>query len=143
MPGRRRRCGPRRLWQLREAHTEALAAVGPVVKLDVVVPLDALAMVVEGLPAVVTRTLHRAGGGSPGERVGDGPAVEPEVVVFGHLGVGDLHVNLLGIPDGAVAAVEEAVFATVVAARRPPVRGARRRRAQAALGGARSSGPRP
>ncbi len=89
-----------RLWQLREAHTEALAAAGPVVKLDVVVPLSALAQVVDGLPAIV----RRAGG----ERC--------EVVVFGHLGVGDLHINLLGVPPPRIPAVEEAVCAAVVAA---------------------------
>jgi FAD/FMN-containing dehydrogenase len=88
-----------RLWQLREAHTEALAAVGPVVKLDVVVPLAALAAVVDGLPDVV----RRAGG--PG----------CEVVVFGHLGVGDLHVNLLDVPPSRIRSVEDAVCAAVVA----------------------------
>ncbi|TVR23677.1 MAG: FAD-binding oxidoreductase [Nitriliruptor sp.] len=89
-----------RLWQLREAHTEALAAAGPVVKLDVVVPLAALAGFVDGLPAIVR--------GAGGESC--------EVVVFGHLGVGDLHVNLLGVPTPWVTAVEDAVCAAVVAA---------------------------
>jgi FAD/FMN-containing dehydrogenase len=90
-----------RLWQLREAHTEALAAAGPVVKLDVVVPLERLAEVVGQLSGVVSQA---AAGAST------------EVVVFGHLGVGDLHVNLLGIPAAAIAGVEEAVFGAVVAA---------------------------
>ena len=89
-----------RLWELREAHTEALAQAGPVVKLDVVVPLASLAAVVDGLPAIVRDV--------GGERC--------EVVVFGHLGVGDLHVNLLDVPIPRVQAVEDAVCAAVVAA---------------------------
>lgn len=89
-----------RLWELREAHTEALAAAGPVVKLDVVVPFATLAAFVDGLPAVVR--------GVGGDRC--------EVVVFGHLGVGDLHVNLLDVPTPRVPAVEDAVCAAVVAA---------------------------
>ncbi len=96
-----------RLWQLREAHSEALAACGPVHKLDVVVPLEDLAGLVEALPSTLDRVLAGAvsGGGS-----------STEVVVFGHLGVGDLHVNLLGVPDTAVPAVEEAVLSAVLAA---------------------------
>jgi FAD/FMN-containing dehydrogenase len=90
-----------RLWQLREAHSEALAAAGPVVKLDLVVPLEHLAAFVAELPHVV-------GTADAGADI--------EVVLFGHLGVGDLHVNLLGVPDRAIEGVEDAVFAAVVAA---------------------------
>ncbi len=88
------------LWELRERHTERLAEVGVRVKLDVVLPLARLAGFVEGLDALV-----RAVGGR-----------DAEVVVFGHLGVGDLHCNVLGVEDEAVAAVEHAVLAAVVSA---------------------------
>jgi FAD/FMN-containing dehydrogenase len=98
-----------RLWQVREAHTEVLAAAGPVVKLDVVVPLERLAEVVGQLPGVVTRALAATMAGAD-------TGADTEVVVFGHLGVGDLHVNLLGVPEPAIAAVEDAVFGAVVAA---------------------------
>ena len=88
------------LWALREGHTERLAERGVAVKLDVVLPLATLAGFVEDLPGIV-----RAAGGA-----------DAEVVVFGHLGVGDLHCNVLGVPPAAVAGVEEAVLTAVVAA---------------------------
>lgn len=88
------------LWQLRESHTDALAMRGRVRKLDVVVPLAAIGAFLDGLPGVLTAV---AGAGI-------------EVVVFGHLGVGDLHVNLLGVPDDREATVEDAVLTAVVEA---------------------------
>lgn len=88
------------LWQLRESHTEALATRGPVRKLDVVLPLATMGTFLDRLPALVATA------------AGDGI----EVVVFGHLGVGDLHVNLVGVPDDRGAALEEAVLTGVVEA---------------------------
>ena len=71
----------RRLWALREAHAEAISTLGVPHKLDVVVPDERLAGFVRRV----------------GERVRD---VDPSarVIVFGHLGVGDLHVNVVGPP---------------------------------------------
>lgn len=86
------------LWQLRESHTEVLAARGPVRKLDVVLPLAAIGTFLDRLPAV----LSVAAG------------ADAEAVVFGHLGVGDLHVNLVGVPDDRGAVAEEAVLTAVV-----------------------------
>jgi D-lactate dehydrogenase len=67
------------------------------------------------LPRTVEEAVEQAvagpGGGGPAGYEG---APDLEVVVFGHLGVGDLHVNLLGVPDRAVAAVETAVVDAVV-----------------------------
>ncbi|MEX2550632.1 MAG: FAD-binding oxidoreductase [Nitriliruptoraceae bacterium] len=87
-----------RLWHLREAHTEAIATRAGVVKLDVALPRSELAGFLDSLAGLVAA---------------ESPAVE--VVVFGHLGVGDLHVNLLGVPSEAVAACEDAVLGEVVA----------------------------
>lgn len=78
----------RRFWQLRERHTEAINARGVPIKLDVTVPLDRLADVVDQLDAIV-----------------------PGAVCFGHLAEGNLHVNLLG--DEATAANEDAVLRLV------------------------------
>jgi FAD/FMN-containing dehydrogenase len=72
-----------RLWAYREGHTEAINAAGDPHKLDVTLPFDALARFVAEARAVVSSI-------DPGARV----------VVFGHVGDGNLHVNVLGpAPD--------------------------------------------
>jgi FAD/FMN-containing dehydrogenase len=69
--------GRERLWLFREAHNEALNAAGVPHKFDVTVPLDRIAR--------FEREVRRA--------------VEPSrAVVYGHLGDGNLHVNVLGPP---------------------------------------------
>lgn len=70
-----------RLWQLREGHTEAISAGGVPHKLDVSVPMARYAEMVERAPAVVAAAV-------PGSRT----------ILFGHLGDGNLHVNILGPP---------------------------------------------
>jgi FAD/FMN-containing dehydrogenase len=93
-----------RLWAVREAHGEALNLAGPPVKLDVSVPIGAIPEVVAALPS--------------------GLPPEARLIVFGHLGDGNLHVNVIGVlhhdlddADLARAAdVERAVLTTVVAA---------------------------
>ncbi|MEO6711897.1 MAG: FAD-binding oxidoreductase [Mycobacteriales bacterium] len=73
----------RRLWAYRDRHAEAIAAVGVPHKLDVALPLERLAGFVD---AVAPAVLQLAPGASP--------------VIFGHLGIGNLHVNVLGLaPD--------------------------------------------
>ena len=87
----------RRLWQLREGFADAINRLGPPVKLDVSVPIGRIADFVASLPEVLPRGL--------------------EVVVFGHLGDGNLHVNVTGVPpadDALARAVEEAVLRAVV-----------------------------
>ena len=75
--------GRRRLWALREGVTEAIATVGIPHKLDVGLPLGTLTAFVDAL----------------------GPTVEAahagaRVLVFGHLALGNLHVNVVGpAPD--------------------------------------------
>jgi FAD/FMN-containing dehydrogenase len=86
-----------RLLALREHHTDAIAADGLSHKMDVGVPLGALEGFVDELPATVEEA-------APGARL----------IVFGHLGDGNLHVNVLGPPPDDEAA-EEAVFRLVAA----------------------------
>jgi FAD/FMN-containing dehydrogenase len=87
--------GVARLWAYRETHTEAISAAGVPVKLDVGVPLRELAGLVDDLPATVAAA-------APGART----------IVFGHLGEGNLHVNVLGA-KGYAEQVTEAVLRLV------------------------------
>jgi FAD/FMN-containing dehydrogenase len=70
--------GRARLWAYRERHAEAISTLGVPVKLDVCVPLPLLPALVDELPATVDAA-------APGARG----------VYFGHLGEGNLHVNVL------------------------------------------------
>ncbi len=85
-----------RLWRLREAHTEAISARGVPHKLDVGVPLRALGEFLERVGAAVQRA-------SPGA----------ETILFGHLGDGNVHVNVLG-PPAEDPRVDDAVLALVI-----------------------------
>jgi FAD/FMN-containing dehydrogenase len=76
--------GVARLWAYRETHTEAISAAGLPVKLDVSVPLRELAGLVDDLPVTV-----------------EAAAPAARVIIFGHLGEGNLHVNVLGAADNA------------------------------------------
>ena len=82
---------------MREGHTEAISAAGVPHKLDVGVPLAALPRFLAELPAVVA-------GACPGART----------IVFGHLGDGNVHVNVLG-PDRDDDAADDAVLELVLA----------------------------
>jgi FAD/FMN-containing dehydrogenase len=82
----------RRLWRFREGHAEAIAAKGIPHKLDVGVPLARL-------PEFAARVVEEVA------RVD--PAARP--IVFGHLGDGNVHVNVLG-PDPDDHAVDEAIL---------------------------------
>jgi FAD/FMN-containing dehydrogenase len=84
-----------RLWRLREAHTEAIGAAGVPHKIDVGVPLDRLGEFLDRVPAAVSA-------GFPGARV----------YLFGHLGDGNVHVNVLG-PGPDDHSVEEGVLRLV------------------------------
>jgi FAD/FMN-containing dehydrogenase len=80
-----------RLWRLRESHTDAIAAAGVAHKLDVGVPLRALAGFLDAVREIVAEADARA-------------------VLFGHLGDGNVHVNVLGAEGDAV---DEAVLRLV------------------------------
>jgi FAD/FMN-containing dehydrogenase len=84
--------GRERLWRLRERLPEAIAAVGVPHKLDVGVPLDRLAAFADAVPNTVAAA-------APGARA----------ILFGHLGDGNVHVNVLGAPPDDTA-VDEAVL---------------------------------
>ncbi len=77
-----------RLWAYRERHTDAISAVGIPHKLDVAVPIGALGAFRAALADVVGGT---------------------RTIVFGHIGVGNLHINVLG-PDTGDDRVDEAVL---------------------------------
>jgi FAD/FMN-containing dehydrogenase len=83
------------LWRYREAHTEAVNALGVPHKLDVALPLGEL----ERFAVDVQRAVA---------------AVAPTatVVLFGHVADGNLHVNVIG-PSPGDGAVDDAVFRLV------------------------------
>jgi FAD/FMN-containing dehydrogenase len=85
-----------RLWRLREAHPEAAAALGVVVKLDVTVPLGAIPDLHRRVRAAVERLAPAA-----------------TVLLYGHVGDGNTHVNVVG-PGVDSDAIEDAVLAIVV-----------------------------
>ena len=88
--------GRRRLWALREGVTEAISSVGIPHKLDVELPLGRLAAFVDELEPTIGRVDEDA-----------------RVFVFGHLALGNLHVNVTGpAPDDE--RVDEAVLRLVV-----------------------------
>jgi FAD/FMN-containing dehydrogenase len=91
--------GVARLWAYRETHTEAISASGVPVKLDVSVPLRELAGLVADLPGTVAAA-------APGSRA----------IIFGHLGEGNLHVNVLDA-EGKAEEITDAVL-RLVASRR-------------------------
>jgi FAD/FMN-containing dehydrogenase len=71
------------LWRYREDHTLAINTLGPPHKLDVTVPLDVLAGFVVDVPKLVTAV-----------------APDARTWLFGHVGDGNLHVNVTGVaPD--------------------------------------------
>jgi FAD/FMN-containing dehydrogenase len=84
------------LWSLREGHTDAINAVGVPHKLDVGIPLAQLDRFLGDVPTAV----QEAGG----ERT----------ILFGHLGDGNVHVNVLGAdPDDP--RVDDAVLGLTLA----------------------------
>ena len=98
--------GRERLLAMRESHADAIAAHGVPAKFDVGVPLDRLAEFCDRVRGVVARA-------TPGSRL----------VVFGHLGDGNLHVNVLegtaggvadGVADGVAGKPEEALDTAVL-----------------------------
>lgn len=91
--------GPARsLWDVREHHTESIARASttPVVKLDVSFP-------VRNLPQAVTEL----------EALPDGFGFACRPILFGHVGDGNVHVNLLDVPESHTAEVTARVFSIV------------------------------
>jgi FAD/FMN-containing dehydrogenase len=87
--------GRESLWALREGHTDAISAAGIPHKLDVGVPLHQLGRFLAEVPV--------AAAAAGAERV----------ILFGHLGDGNVHVNVLG-PDPDDPRVDDAVLELVL-----------------------------
>ena len=68
------------LWRYREDHTLAINTLGPPHKLDVTVPLDRLALFIATTPQLVAEVAPSAG-----------------TWLFGHVGDGNIHVNITGL----------------------------------------------
>ena len=88
--------GRHRLWQLRERHTEVINAEGVPHKLDVSVPSARYAELVERAPQAVAAVAPSA-----------------RTIVYGHVGDGNLHVNVLG-PDPEDQRADDAVLELVL-----------------------------
>jgi FAD/FMN-containing dehydrogenase len=88
--------GRRRLWELRERHTESINAEGVPHKLDISVPLGRYAKLVEQAPRAVSAAAPAA-----------------RTIVYGHVADGNLHVNVLG-PDPEDETVDDAVLSLVL-----------------------------
>jgi FAD/FMN-containing dehydrogenase len=88
--------GRERLFTIREAHAEAINAQGVPVKFDVGVPLDSLAAFCRRVPEVVGAHAPRA-----------------RTIVFGHLGDGNLHVNVLDVDPPVLEPLEDGVLELV------------------------------
>ncbi|MGA3216150.1 MAG: FAD-binding oxidoreductase [Acidimicrobiales bacterium] len=88
------------LWAYRERHTEAIATLGVPHKLDVTLPSDSLA----AFAGVVRSEIQDALGHE--QRAA-------RVVLFGHVGDGNVHVNVIG-PDPEDHRADDAVFRLVI-----------------------------
>jgi len=88
-----------RLWRYRDAHTDAIATLGPVHKLDVTLPPDQLASFMADIRALVIN--HRP---------------DAKVWLFGHAGDGNIHVNISGVAADDDA-IDEIVLMAVAARR--------------------------
>jgi FAD/FMN-containing dehydrogenase len=85
------------LWAYRERHTEAISALGVPHKLDVTLPQGRLAAFERAVRQLVAER-------APGSRL----------VLFGHVGDGNLHVNIVG-PPPEDETIDEAVLRLVAA----------------------------
>ena len=88
----------RRLWAYRELHTEAVGRVGVPHKLDVALPLPALAGFVEQVSAVLTERWPQSA-----------------AWMWGHVGEGNLHLNVTGV-DPHDSGVDDVVLRMVAEA---------------------------
>ncbi len=88
--------GRHRLWNLREGHTESINAAGVPHKLDVSVPIGRIGE----YDVAVREAIRRV---APAART----------FIYGHVGDGNLHVNVLG-PDPDDEAVDDAILALAI-----------------------------
>ena len=96
--------GRERLWRLRERHTESVNAEGIPHKLDVAVPVGKLAAYSDGVRDAILEV-----------------APDASVYLYGHVGDGNLHVNVIGPPpddqavDGVILRLAIAMGGTISA----------------------------
>jgi FAD/FMN-containing dehydrogenase len=90
--------GRQRLWQLRESMAEVVGLFGPPVKFDVSLPLPAIAAFAAESAALIAR---------------HAPLAVP--VLFGHVGEGNLHLNVLRCDAGQEAAIYPAMMELIAA----------------------------
>jgi FAD/FMN-containing dehydrogenase len=83
------------LWRLREDHTSAINTLGPPHKLDVTLPHGSMAEFVDRVPGVVETV-----------------APDARTWLFGHVGDGNIHVNVTGLPVSDES-VDDRVFQLV------------------------------
>ena len=92
--------GCAKLWMYRERHTEAIATLGTAVKMDVTLPSKAAADIVTELPTAVAAVAESA-----------------RTWLFGHIGDGNVHVNVTGLVNqGDAETVQDIVFRLVTEA---------------------------
>lgn len=84
------------LFDIRDHVTIAIGALGTPVKLDVAVPVEHLDRLVRRVRAALARLAPAA-----------------ELIVFGHLAEGNLHVNVLGAGDAGPAVKDEVLTAAI------------------------------
>ena len=90
--------GRQRLWQLRESMAEVVGLFGPPVKFDVSLPLPAIAAFAAESAALIAR---------------HAPLAVP--VLFGHVGEGNLHLNVLRCDAGQEATIYPAMMELIAA----------------------------
>ena len=93
--------GRAHLWAYRERHTEAIATLGVAHKLDVTLPTDEFAEFAADVRPEISAALGPQAGAA-------------RVVLFGHVGDGNLHVNVIG-PEADDHRADDAVFRMVMA----------------------------
>jgi FAD/FMN-containing dehydrogenase len=91
--------GRARLWAYRERHTEAIATLGVPHKLDLTLPMKALAEFAGAVRSEVSAALRGQ--------------VDTRVIMFGHVGDGNVHVNVIG-PEPEDYRADDAVFRMVI-----------------------------
>ncbi|MDR2280201.1 MAG: FAD-binding oxidoreductase, partial [Gordonia sp. (in: high G+C Gram-positive bacteria)] len=86
------------LWRYRELHNETIRSLGVPLKVDVSVPIDAI-------PGFEARLHALVEDHAPGS----------ELILYGHLGDGNVHVNLLDVPAEHRQTLADGVLEIVVA----------------------------
>jgi len=89
--------GRERLWRVRERHTESVNAEGIPHKLDVAVPVSRLAVYAQQVKEAILAV-----------------APDASVYLYGHIGDGNLHVNVVGPPPDDEA-VDEVILRLAIA----------------------------